>query len=40
MFEVINNYRDSIDGSNILDRLSKKFQYFVVSMHREEKYRL
>lgn len=37
MDEVIAFYRDKIDSSNILERLGlKKYQYFVVSAHREE----
>jgi UDP-N-acetyl-L-fucosamine synthase len=37
MFEVLNTYRDGIDNSDILTRLKlKKFEFFVVSAHREE----
>jgi UDP-N-acetylglucosamine 2-epimerase (non-hydrolysing) len=37
MFEVLNTYRDGIDDSDILTRLKlKEFEFFVVSMHREE----
>lgn len=37
MFEVINNHRESIDKSDILERLGlEKGKYFVVSAHREE----
>ena len=37
MFEVFNTYRDGIDNSDILPRLKlKEFEFFVVSVHREE----
>ena len=37
MFEVLNHYRQRIEASDVLDRLSLKAgQYFVVSAHREE----
>jgi UDP-N-acetylglucosamine 2-epimerase (non-hydrolysing) len=37
MFEVLNTYRDGIDDSDILTRLKlKEFEFFVVSVHREE----
>ena len=37
MFEVLNTYRDGIDNSDILPRLKlKEFEFFVVSVHREE----
>ena len=37
MFEVLNTYRDGIDNSDILTRLNlKKFEFFVISVHREE----
>ena len=37
MFEVLNYYRERIDASDVLDRLSlKEHQFFVVSAHREE----
>ncbi|MDN0109161.1 non-hydrolyzing UDP-N-acetylglucosamine 2-epimerase [Yersinia mollaretii] len=37
MFEVLSHYRDEINRSNILERLNiKEFNYFVVSVHREE----
>jgi UDP-N-acetyl-L-fucosamine synthase len=37
MFEVLNTYRDGIDNSDILARLNlKEFEFFVVSVHREE----
>jgi UDP-N-acetyl-L-fucosamine synthase len=37
MFEVLNYYLPSIESSNVLNRLGlTKFQYFVVSAHREE----
>ena len=37
MDEVISFYRDKIDSSNVLARLGlKRYQYFVVSVHREE----
>ncbi|WP_375191701.1 non-hydrolyzing UDP-N-acetylglucosamine 2-epimerase [Marinobacter sp.] len=37
MFEVLNHYRQRIETSDVLDRLSLKAgQYFVVSAHREE----
>ncbi len=37
MFEVLNTYREGIDGSDVLERLSlKEHQYFIVSAHREE----
>lgn len=37
MDEVIAFYRDKIDSSNVIDRLGlNKYQYFVVSAHREE----
>ena len=37
MFEVLNYYREGIDGSDVLTRLGlKKDQFFIVSAHREE----
>lgn len=37
MFEVLNFYKEKIDGSDILTRLSlKPFQFYLVSAHREE----
>jgi len=37
MFEVLNHYREGIDDSDILSRLSlKEHEFFVVSAHREE----
>ncbi|QXI39802.1 non-hydrolyzing UDP-N-acetylglucosamine 2-epimerase [Pseudomonas xantholysinigenes] len=37
MFEVLNHYRASIDGSDVLQRLGlEKGRFFVVSAHREE----
>lgn len=37
MFEVLNYYREGIDGSDVLTRLGlKKSQFFIVSAHREE----
>ena len=37
MCEVLNRYRDQIDGSKVLDELSLTEQgYMLVSMHREE----
>ena len=37
MFEVLNHYREGIDASDVLQRLSlKSSQFFVVSAHREE----
>jgi UDP-N-acetylglucosamine 2-epimerase (non-hydrolysing) len=37
MFEVLNTYRDGIDSSDVLTRLGiKKYEFFVVSAHREE----
>lgn len=37
MFEVLNHYLPSINSSDVLDKLSlKKYEYFVVSAHREE----
>ena len=37
MREVIEHYRDGIERSDVLDRMSlKKGSYFVVSSHREE----
>ena len=37
MFEVLNYYKDKIDGSNILEELNlKQGKYFLVSSHREE----
>ncbi len=37
MFEVLNNYREGIDNSDVLDRLGlEEHQFFVVSAHREE----
>jgi len=37
MFEVLNHYREGIDASDVLDRLSlSEHQFFVVSAHREE----
>ena len=37
MFEVLNHYRDGIDASDVLDRLSlEPGKFFVVSAHREE----
>jgi UDP-N-acetyl-L-fucosamine synthase len=37
MFEVLTHYRDKIDHSDVLDRLSlTEGEYFVVSAHREE----
>ena len=37
MFEVLNYYKEGIEGSNVLDDLGlKKGKFFVVSAHREE----
>jgi UDP-N-acetyl-L-fucosamine synthase len=37
MFEVINTYKDGINESNILTKLNlKEYQFFLVSVHREE----
>ena len=37
MFEVLNNYRDGIENSDVLTRLElKAHEFFVVSAHREE----
>lgn len=37
MFEVLTNYKDEINRSDVLERLNlKKGQFFVVSAHREE----
>ena len=37
MFEVLNTYRDSIDSSDVLTLLGiKEYEFFVVSVHREE----
>jgi len=37
MFEVLNTYREGIEDSDILTRLKlKEFEFFVVSLHREE----
>lgn len=37
MFEVLNHFREGIDASDVLERLSlKEGQFFVVSAHREE----
>ncbi|MFD2641182.1 non-hydrolyzing UDP-N-acetylglucosamine 2-epimerase [Pseudomonas japonica] len=37
MFEVLNHYRDGIDGADVLSRLGlEKGRFFVVSAHREE----
>ena len=37
MFEVLNTYRDGIEGSDVLTRLElKAHEFFVVSAHREE----
>ncbi len=37
MFEVLNTYREGIEGSDVLERLGlKEHQYFIVSAHREE----
>ena len=37
MFEVLNHYLSSIEGSDVLNRLGlEKHKYFVVSAHREE----
>ena len=37
MFEVLNYYRNGIDGSNVLERLGlNEGRFFVVSAHREE----
>ena len=37
MYEVISFYKRQIESSNVLERLNlKKYQYFVVSVHREE----
>jgi len=37
MFEVLNTYRDSIEDSDVLTRLRlKEYEFFVVSVHREE----
>lgn len=37
MFEVLNNYREGIDKSDVLDRLGlEEHKFFVVSAHREE----
>ena len=37
MFEVLSYYADKIDASDVLERLGlEKYDYFVVSAHREE----
>ncbi|SCW48000.1 MULTISPECIES: non-hydrolyzing UDP-N-acetylglucosamine 2-epimerase [unclassified Pseudomonas] len=37
MFEVLNHYRDSIEASNVLERLGLEAgKFFIVSAHREE----
>jgi UDP-N-acetyl-L-fucosamine synthase len=37
MFEVLNTYREGIENSDVLNQLKlKKFEFFVVSAHREE----
>jgi UDP-N-acetylglucosamine 2-epimerase (non-hydrolysing) len=37
MFEVLNHFRDGIEGSDVLDRLElEEGKFFVVSAHREE----
>ena len=37
MFEVLNAYRDGIESSDVLTRLGiKEYEFFVVSVHREE----
>jgi UDP-N-acetylglucosamine 2-epimerase (non-hydrolysing) len=37
MFEVLTHYREGIDASEVLDRLSiKRHKFFVISAHREE----
>ncbi|XKH01351.1 UDP-N-acetylglucosamine 2-epimerase (non-hydrolyzing) [Marinobacter nauticus] len=37
MFEVLNHFREGIEGSDVLDRLGvKEREFFVVSAHREE----
>ena len=37
MFEVLNTYREGIEGSDVLQRLGlTEYQYFIVSAHREE----
>jgi len=37
IFEVVESYKEQIDGSDVLERLDlKKAEYFVVSAHREE----
>jgi len=37
MFEVLNTYREGIENSDVLNQLKlKKFEFFVISVHREE----
>jgi len=37
MYEVLNHYMSTIEGSDVLNRLAlEKYKYFVVSAHREE----
>ena len=37
MYEVLNTFREGIEQSDVLERLNlKKYEFFVVSAHREE----
>jgi UDP-N-acetylglucosamine 2-epimerase (non-hydrolysing) len=36
MFEIFNKYREKIDNSDVLSRLSLQNEYFLVSIHRDE----